>query len=986
MNLRPADFATFFQLVHGPTHRPFPWQESLVNQLAEGDKWPDVMDLPTGSGKTSTLDVAVFHLALRVNAIQRAALRIVFAVDRRLVVDDAFVHAQKIACALGNASQSVAAGHEILKEVARRLQRLAGKNSKPLVVCRLRGGAPLEHDWARTPAQPTILCSTIDQVGSRLLFRGYGVSDIMKPLHAGLLGANSLILLDEAHLSDPFQTTLAAVQTIGKAEIKTVLLSATPKRRAKRPFSLTAGDYKNPVLKIRLNAPKPTQLISIDNTSKDSFVKIARNMAERLQKSGVLVPAVGVIVNRVGLARDIFNELNCDAVFNAVLMIGRSRDIDRDKLVAQLKPFRPNADNRSEARPLFIVATQCLEVGVDLDLDGLVTQAASFDALRQRFGRLNRTGREIPAEGAILAVRQDILPKADDPVYGNRIHLTWEALNKISNAGKVNFGITSLEGRLKDSGIDVAALAAPLTEDPVVMPAYMELWSQTSPRPASTPEVGLFLHGVERAPGEVSIVWRSDVSSSDMQEGVTLQKIDFAMLLKLVPPRAAEMIQVPLWAARAWLRQPSSSLKELGNIPDTPGREEGEAIALHDHFRERQVFRWAGTDDPRTGIVKPEELRPGDILVVPADYGGCDMHGWNPISANSVRDIAHDAALPFRRRRYAVRIARDVAHWGHISSILANEGLARSDNLIDHLLDALPSSETISLDNEKNNNSSSRSLREPLEALRHKRGRVSVHFPYSGGHKNGVVIVAERGIGGDDIAPDTPEPTSEDNDLSYRSKEPISIDSHCARVSKLVQEYTEALGITQELIRDLCLSAFLHDIGKADRRFQMMLSGGNPWNRPDGPALAKSGRPSSKGARELAGLPRGWRHEALSVRMAQMHPRFLNAHDPELVLWLIGTHHGRGRPLFDFCDPLAEAPEQNILPCLSINMWPLTPQQPGPQSLAFDFNDADWPHLFVVLKQRYGIWGLAHLEAILRLADHRASEQERHTSEEGTTP
>ena len=476
MTLTAADFAEFFNAIHGDP--PFPWQQKLVDQLACEDQWPEVLDLPTGAGKTAALDAAVFHLALRADTPQCAALRIILVVDRRLVVDDADRRARKIACALGDPTHVPEAGRAVVEAVAQRLQQLAGNGEQPLVAVRLRGGAPLEHDWVRSPTQPTILCSTVDQVGSRLLFRGYGVSDRMKPVHAGLLGEDSLILLDEAHLSNPFNETLQAIRAIGSAKVTAVVLTATPDRRYERRLELGKPDRTHPVLQPRIEAAKPARLMkpipSADPAG--AFTRAVRELAERLRRGGIAAPAVGVVVNRVDLARAIFERLRTSMEGEVELLIGRSRDVDRRQIEGKLDPFRTGAAERAAAAPLTVVATQCLEVGVDLDLDGLVTQGASLDALRQRFGRLNRAGRPIPAAGAILVTTESVAKKADDPVYGDRIRTTWDALTRIARNDRVDFGVVALDRRLRQAKLDVTKLAAPRDRAPVLMPAYLDLW------------------------------------------------------------------------------------------------------------------------------------------------------------------------------------------------------------------------------------------------------------------------------------------------------------------------------------------------------------------------------------------------------------------------------------------------------------------------------------------------------------------------------
>jgi CRISPR-associated endonuclease/helicase Cas3 len=94
MTLTPDDFADFFQEVYG--YEPFPWQIRLLRQVAQTGKWPETLALPTGSGKTTAIDIAVFHLAIEADrgTARRAPVRIAFVVDRRLVVDDAHKHAR----------------------------------------------------------------------------------------------------------------------------------------------------------------------------------------------------------------------------------------------------------------------------------------------------------------------------------------------------------------------------------------------------------------------------------------------------------------------------------------------------------------------------------------------------------------------------------------------------------------------------------------------------------------------------------------------------------------------------------------------------------------------------------------------------------------------------------------------------------------------------------------------------------------------------
>ena len=137
--LTAADFDAYFKAVHG--YEPYPWQSRLTRQVLDGDGWPDVIDLPTGVGKTAVLDTAVFALAVKPDTSPR---RIVFVIDRRIVVDQVYERARTISDRIGTATDGV------LAEMNSRLRELTG-SERLLGVAALRGGIPMDAEWARRP-------------------------------------------------------------------------------------------------------------------------------------------------------------------------------------------------------------------------------------------------------------------------------------------------------------------------------------------------------------------------------------------------------------------------------------------------------------------------------------------------------------------------------------------------------------------------------------------------------------------------------------------------------------------------------------------------------------------------------------------------------------------------------------------------------------------------------------------------------------------
>ncbi|HET7505463.1 MAG TPA: type I-U CRISPR-associated helicase/endonuclease Cas3, partial [Kofleriaceae bacterium] len=646
-------FEALFSALHG--RAPFPWQRRLADQVLHHG-WPEVLDLPTGVGKTSALDVALYCLAA---APARMPRRIVLVVDRRIVVDQGAAHARAIRDALTAATEGPVA------VVAGQLRALweGPPGEAPVAIAVMRGGMPRDNDWARRPDQPLLGVSTVDQVGSRLLFRGYGVSPRSASLHAGLLGNDTLILLDEVHLANAFAQTLDAIRTRFRSAPRrlpdrflVVQMSATVRAQptAARVFGLADEDRSHPTLANRLGASKRASLRTIKVTGDDEARK-REAVAAHAVKEAIALQAQGarviaIVVNRVDTARiarrllDVHGETT-----DAILITGRMRPLERDHVVeAELVPRAGAGRARSDAqRPLIVVATQCIEAGADLDFDAIVTECASLDALRQRFGRVDRRGELHQSRSTILVRSDQIAADHDDPVYGRSLGATWRWLVEQSTDDEIDLGVSALPPALDADGRPRLDLLARAVDAPVLLPSHLDAWTQTSQRLQADPDPAMWLHGPERSSADVQIIWRASAAVTADDPGPVIDR------LMACRPSTLEAVAVPLAAARAWLDDRAATavadveVTADAAVPPRAGRLESAQRVVG--------LRWAGDDSV---AIRSSELRPGDVLIVDVARGGLAQSSFDPASTDVVRDLG-DLAQLRARARATLRLERE---------------------------------------------------------------------------------------------------------------------------------------------------------------------------------------------------------------------------------------------------------------------------------------------------------------------------------------
>ena len=886
------DFNRRFKKLTG--HAPFEWQRRLFEEhFMQGDL-PSALDLPTGLGKTSVM--TIWYLARQAGA--RVPRRLVYVVDRRAVVDQATAVAESIK------------------------QR---SHDSALRISTLRGRYADNREWLEDPAAPAIIVGTVDMIGSRLLFEGYGVSRGMRPYHAGLLGADTLLVLDESHLVPPFERLLERIardrgedNVFGPKEktdedliprFHLLPLSATGRDRGDDVFRLTEQDREDWVVKQRLGAKKRLVFKPVgEKKLKDRLAEEAWALSGDGEKS----VRVLVYCNSRDVAGETKKAIETRMKSaqippeNVQLFVGARRVKEREDAKNKLEELGFFSANDALDKPAFVVATSAGEVGVDLDADHMVMDLVPFERMIQRLGRVNRLGGRDARVIAIYESENEPEPKKPDAPTDKeqRAIIAWRAFKVLKklpcyeddshNASPAALG--DLKDRLAKDMIFGASSPNPLY--PALTRPLLDAWSMTSLKEhTGRPEVQPWLRGwIDDDPPQTTLIWRKFLPMR--VQGGAASKREVADFFAAAPPHLTEILEVSTDRVHKWLLERAKKLAEaVGKAAAkaaSDGAEDADAddrspldiqtvvaIKRGRSGKDTELFTLNGLITAAKSKIDKESLLKRSIrnrtLILDARMGGLSSDGLfepkegEPASTPD-NDDDWESVIGFRVRSIAPDTESTDADW-HKPYLfdLRRDGEGR-----------------------------------PLRQLRIEKYR---------------------------------DATAMEEERSLSPEQAQKLEEHQEWAARKAEKLVGFLELPDNIGRAIVLAARLHDEGKKAANWQRAFSAGADgiYAKTTGPFMRK--------------VLDGYRHEFGSLPYIERNDKFKKLPDDlkDLVLHLVAAHHGRARPVIETAGCADGPPSQLTARARDVALR------------------------FARLQKRFGPWGLAWLEAILRAADAQAS-------------
>lgn len=885
-------FAKSFEALTG--FSPMAWQIRLYERMVGGDI-PETLSLPTGLGKTSVIYIWLIALCWRAqNGKITLPRRMAYVVDRRTVVDQATTIVEDIRRKLEKDAAPM------LTEGLRRMSP-AGAHTL-LGVSTLRGELADNAEWRADAARPAITIGTIDMTGSKLIFGGYGDGANRRAMHAGLLGIDTLLVYDEAHLSPAFSAILRSIRAeqrnenadpeIWRRRFRVMEMTATAHSASGDVFALDASDKAEPIVQTRVSARKSMRLHTQPRNKREAISLIAKRAVEHKDAAVKTLIYITSPDDADKVAKAIKKDLRSKDNARVRLLTGEIRGQERDEL-AQSDLMRRFLD--SDAAPdesVYLVCTSAGEVGIDIDADHMVCDVSSLDSMIQRLGRVNRRGK--PRDAAVDVV-----------IAGNEKGAS-EATAKLLQ----RWSTESSTGVIDGSPKNIEALVAALTDEerenafskkPDLRRAtgivFDHLAMTGLAQSAERKLVPQYLRGIEEHEPETAIAWRHEARY--FKKDVTNSR-DIERWFRARPIRAADRLTLPTRKAKTALESMAKRLNKEVEAPSTA--ESGQA--------QRIFATLINQHDGSCKVVAIQKLSGCDLdfqtVVLPDNIGGLSAAGT--FDATTARLPKEDAD-----------VSLDV---GIASANCADEDLRRY-----------------------------------VYVSAEEEGGERINADIPTGFVERIAIPIPK-----DADDETPKRLT-----LYQHREAAAVDNpayaafrqtltdHHARIKADMEDMAKRLYLPTDLQSAVVLAAEMHDCGKAVSTWQRYARNVNPDGAPKpGGFLAKAER------YEHWRMLGGYRHEWGSARTAEQTKVVAEHAERDLILHLIGAHHGRCRP--DFPVDGYDKAQMTTADAKSSN--------------------ADAARRFDALQRRFGHWGLAWLEALVKCADVKASIPNEEQSDE----
>lgn len=840
MNLSWNDFGLFYTeanlLIHPgePSRHLYPWQEVLGQGIGErSGLFPDAIIAPTGAGKSTGVYAHVFRAALDPSAPSR----LVHVTPRRSLVDQMYEEMEALSEVLKGENLS-----PILQEVrdrlmARRLTLVDGSENSsvsPIVAVSRRGGmyGKRDREWLLDPSACTVMTMTAHQAISALLFKGYGTSLTSRSIEAGMLAVGTTMIFDEAHtVRQAVKTARSVSRIMSHSELdvlplEVVEMTATPTddiMELPNTVTVTENDYMNPSLRIGrvLSSPKPVTVLHEKEAAKplDKWAKGIKGTVSKIVASEARVlhdtvgrgaggRTVGVVVNTVAEAGTIADGLR-ESGLTVVVITGRMRSADRDLLTGRFGDVEgayPGVlSSRGNSDVDVLVATQTIEIGVDINLAGMVTVVSSADSLAQRFGRVNRGGETTPAP--ITVVVPDTAETKGNGIYSGE---------------EVSAAVAWLES-LEDG--NASTLAVSRSCPPVKSPRRTVVESLTY---ADAVNLSL-VSGTRSFADEDVDLWLSDDVVRRPECNVVIRQfsdgldyLDRKALLEALPPESSEM----------WVMSPSKCVRLLESLVPKENNEK---------------LKWASSLKAVT-IIPPGNSRTVDV-VNEGDTGFATTGEKGSKEKLTLRDVIYGTVVLWADGPLPINAEAEYDE-GNTSTWVPVENLRRNpykdDGLRVHLLLGADVPDTTSVHTQPQ--------------------RWKLITDKVGQQDSFVILPDDADDISAKWAVVVPWSGAEEHRMSVftSSSSPVLLDAHQTDVANTASKIATLCGLDEGLVEALYLAGLHHDDGKADDRFQSMLQNGSESDL----VLAKSsGRRYRVDYREY-GMPQGWRHEQLSACVA----------------------------------------------------------------------------------------------------------------------